>query len=113
MCVIAVIGSGGGPTECYNEGDINNAILDYDYSGILNRVEGPIETCVNGQYESLCDIGWDEVDAQAICRQLVGSDNGMHMSIIEMLLIFFCPLHSGRTTIWLGISSKTICIKDV
>ena len=73
-------GSGGGPItrECYSEGSVNPSLLDYDY-GLLLRFEGPIEICVNGQYESLCDLGWDEVDAKALCRQRIGSNNGMQL----------------------------------
>ena len=47
--------------------------------GRLYRAEGPIEICVSGRYESVCDIGWDKVDAQALCRQLFGNSNGMQI----------------------------------
>ena len=73
------IAGGGGPTtiECYSEAGVNYDLLDYDYSGILSRAEGPIEIYVDGQYQSLCNVGWDVIDARALCRQLVGTDNGM------------------------------------
>ena len=73
-------GSGGGPItpdpECYSEGRVNLGPLDYDFSGLLSSVVGPIEICVDGQYLSLCDIGWDEANAQALCRQRLGYNVG-------------------------------------
>ena len=82
-------GSGGGPItrECYSEGSINPSLLDYDY-GLLLRVEGPIEICVDGQYESLCDLGWDEVDAKALCRRQIGSNNGVQLYKMLILRTF-------------------------
>ena len=71
-------GSGERPTtrrECYSEGSINPNLLDYDY-GLLTSVVGPIEICVDGRYESLCDIGWDELHAQALCRRQIGGNSG-------------------------------------
>ena len=47
---------------------------------------GPIEICVDGQYESLCDIGWDEVDAQAFCRQQVRFDAGKQLKDLSLSL---------------------------
>ena len=71
-------GSGERPTthrECYTEGSVNPSLLDYDY-GLQDSVMGPIEICVDGQYESLCDIGWDELGAQALCRRQFGGYSG-------------------------------------
>ena len=31
---------------------------------------GNVETCINGTYFSICDIGWDDVEAQLICNAL-------------------------------------------
>ena len=62
--------------ECFSEGSVNPSLLDYDY-GLLTSVEGPIEICVDGQYESLCDLGWDENDAKALCHQRIGYNSGM------------------------------------
>ena len=63
--------------ECYvsripssYDGYINRDAFTFDYES--QTYEGPVEVCVNGEYESVCDIGWDEADAQATCRQLFG-----------------------------------------
>ena len=71
-------GSGERPTtrrECYTEGLVNSNLLDYDY-GLQDSVMGPIEICVDGLYESLCDIGWDQLGAQALCNQQFGGNSG-------------------------------------
>lgn len=71
-------GSGSGtPRECY-EGSIRTN-FKYDIIGeLLLSLEGTFEVCVNGQYGSVCDIGWDEQDALAICRDEIGSNVGKH-----------------------------------
>ena len=32
--------------------------------------EGNVETCINGTYSSICDVGWDDIEAQLICNAL-------------------------------------------
>jgi hypothetical protein len=90
-------GSGEGPTtprECYSEGSVNPSLLDYDY-GILTSVVGPIEICVNGRYESLCDIGWDQLDAEALCRRRIGSNSGTQLFRGDFLLSSLILSHIG------------------
>ena len=56
--------------ECNNEGGINQSLIHYGSSDLYLTLEGPVEVCIDGQYESLCDIGWDEADAQALCHSV-------------------------------------------
>ena len=66
-----------GGSECFLEGEINQRVLNLTYSDSSISAEGPLEVCINGEYESICDIGWDRVDAQAACRYLFsGRDYG-------------------------------------
>ena len=32
--------------------------------------EGRVEACVNNRWRSMCDVGWDDVDASVVCRSI-------------------------------------------
>ena len=48
-----------------------------EYDLIKEQVSrGVVELCVNGDFGSLCDSGWDDHDASVVCRQLGFSPHG-------------------------------------
>lgn len=57
--------------ECSVEGELlnyfNSSFVDY-----LRHYEGAFEICIGGLYGSVCDIGWNQAAAQAVCHSQFG-----------------------------------------
>ena len=56
MCIVGV--------QCSTSGDIRLV-------GGVDKYQGRVEVCTNaGVYSTVCSEGWDNLDAQVVCRQL-------------------------------------------
>ena len=77
---------GNGTFDCSYEGQIstNFSLIG---NGLLSQYEGVFEVCIGGVLGSVCDIGWNEAAAQAICRNRFGSNYGM---LLFLLATYTC-----------------------
>ena len=48
---------------------------EYHEHGMRTYV-GQVKVCINGSYHEICDVGWDDLDAQMVCNYWFGSDYG-------------------------------------
>ena len=39
-------------------------------TGGTTQYEGRVEVCMNGVWGTICDNGWDSIEAYAVCHQL-------------------------------------------
>ena len=63
--------------RCNGVGNVAGVVCSRQcYSGAARLVggdayyEGLVEVCVDSQWRSICDIGWDDIDATIACRSI-------------------------------------------
>ncbi len=56
------------------DGDIRLFNSNYTFDNGLQTVQGHVLVCFNGSYLPVCDLGWDNSDAQVVCNQEFGSN---------------------------------------
>ena len=50
-----------------------NTTLEYTQDG-SPAYETYVEVCINGTYVAICDLGWDDTDAQLFCNEIGRSE---------------------------------------
>ena len=53
--------------------------------------EGRVEICIDNEWGSICDVGWDEVDASVVCARLDYLTDGKSILIIALHInLYIC-----------------------
>ena len=77
------------------DGDVYFQNETYDYNDGLSTNRGRVLVCVNGTIQPICDIGWDNTDAQVVCNQRYGSRYGKNIicdSIDDEVMLCWCAV---------------------
>ena len=54
--------------SCY-DGQLRLGNASIWYNSSYFYYQGRVEVCINETFGAICDVGWDELDAQVACRE--------------------------------------------
>ena len=72
--------------------------LNYTFDNGLQTVQAHVLVCLNGSYLPVCDLGWDDRDAQVVCNNQFGSNYSKRdeVNMIVELLNHMCLFSVGE-----------------
>ena len=73
--------------SCY-DGQLRLGNASIEFNSSHYNYQGRVEVCINGTFGAICDVGWDELDAQVACRQLLGfNGKELLLSHVQLLIV--------------------------
>ena len=57
--------------------------------GGKNKFEGRVEVCQDGQWKTVCNRGWNNVEARVVCRQLGFAEDTRRSELLHRLAFRF------------------------
>ena len=80
---------------------INTDTKDIRLQGGSHPLEGRVEVRVQGQWRTVCDEGWDDLDATTVCRMLTDFPIDGYIDVATIMFIIIMPEKCESLTVCL------------
>ena len=77
-------------SQCSLDGQLRLANVSNSLSpdGLFDAISGRVEVCYNGTFGSVCDSGWDELDARVFCTDYLSNSLEIPANVISEFIHF-------------------------
>jgi len=70
-------------TQCFSEGSIGVYDTQYEStSDFTDLYTARVDYCYNETFGGICDIGWDDADAEVVCRYIYGEGYCKYIALL-------------------------------